>query len=447
MNFSQISKAFAEVSQISSTNEKIAWLKSHDDPDFKAVLKWYLDPSVITGIAEKKFDKVGAAQPEMVTQDQKDFYNVMRYIESNHTGKDEDVAWIKYLGMNICSGIDEMATFRALVCKNFPMGLQEGIVNKAFPGLIPTFDVMLANSYTKLNEKQVAKIFEKGTREFNVTTKMDGFRCVIIKENGNVKLVSRQGKLYEGCVDIEKAVKELPQDNFVMDSEIIISNRKQVPSTLQYKATSNIVTLKDQEKHGVTCNVFDILTIEEWNNKECVTPYSQRRLGLEAILNEYADNDNGPLYLVPLLYVGTDINEALKLHTAAKANEEEGVMIRFSDSMYEFKRSNDLLKLKVFADMDVYIRGYEEGTNANKGRLGAFICDVEHPEFGHLEMHVGGGYSEKERIEYWEHKDELIGRVMEITYFEVTESKSTGVKSVRFPVHKCIKPEGREPNN
>ena len=446
MNFSQIVSAFAEVSQISSTNEKIAWLQAHDDPDFKEVLKWYLDPSVITGIAEKKYDKVEADHPTFTTQDQKTFSDVIRYLDCNHTGKDEDVAYVKYLGDCICKPEDK-ETFKKLICKNFPMGLQEGIVNKAFPGLVPTFDVMLANSYTKLNDKQIEKITQKGTREFNVTTKMDGFRCVIIKENGNVKLVSRQGKLYEGCVDIENAVKALPYDNFVMDSEIIISNRKQVPSTLQYKSTSNIVTLKDQEKHGVTCNVFDTLTLEEWNNKVCKTPYFERRKTLEAILKDYADKDDKPLYLVPLLYVGTDVNEALKLHTAAKANEEEGVMLRFSDSMYEFKRSNELLKLKVFADMDVYIKGYEEGTNANKGRLGAFICEIEHPEFGHLEMRVGGGYSEKERIEYWEQKDSLVGRVMEITYFEVTESKSTGVKSVRFPVHKCIKPEGRAPNN
>ena len=78
MNFSQIVSAFAEVSQISSTNEKIDWLKNHDDEDFKEILKWYLDTSRITGIAEKKYDKVSAAHPDFETQDCKTFSDVIR---------------------------------------------------------------------------------------------------------------------------------------------------------------------------------------------------------------------------------------------------------------------------------------------------------------------------------------------------------------------------------
>lgn len=445
MNFSGIVKAFDELTKISSTNEKMEWLRNHNDEDFKNVLKWYLDSSTITGIAEKKFDKV-TNTIDYAKSGKETFDNVMIYLDSHRTGRDDDISYVKFLRDCICKTDREKEVFKALVCKNFPIGIQEKIVNKVFEGLIPTFDVMLANSYTKLNDSQKEKIFKSGKREFNVTTKLDGFRCIVYKKGNVVKLISRQGKLYEGCVDIEKAVSELEGD-FVLDSEIIISNRKSLPSTLQYKATSNIVTLKNQEKHGITCNCFDYISMEEWESKKSKMKYTERRKKLETLLKDYADKDDKPLFLLPLLYVGTDIDEAFKLHASAKSNEEEGVMIRFSDSVYEFKRSNDLLKLKVFADMDVYIKGYEEGTNANKGRLGAFVCEIEHPTFGHLEMKVGSGYSENDRIDLWEMRDDLIGRVMEITYFEVTKSESTGISSVRFPVYKCIKDEGTKPNN
>lgn len=169
MTFSQISKAFAEVSQISSTNEKIAWLKQHDDPDFKEVLAWYLDTSRITGIAEKKYDKVEAEHPMFTTQDQKTFSDVIRYLDCNKTGRDEDVAYVKYLGNQITSNPEDANTFRALVCKNFPMGLKEGIVNKAFPGLVPTYEVMLADRYYDLNEKQKAKIFNEDVEYYELT--------------------------------------------------------------------------------------------------------------------------------------------------------------------------------------------------------------------------------------------------------------------------------------
>ena len=57
MNFKQITKALKELSGISSGNEKLAWLKNHDDEDLKTIFKWYFDTSKITGIAEKKFEK------------------------------------------------------------------------------------------------------------------------------------------------------------------------------------------------------------------------------------------------------------------------------------------------------------------------------------------------------------------------------------------------------
>ena len=211
---------------------------------------------------------------------------------------------------------------------------------------------------------------------------------------------------------------------------------------------TNVVLILNEilNKHGVTLNCFDCIDLEEWKNEEGVTPWTERRKKLEEILKNYTDSDDKPLYVAPILYSGNDLNMALSLLAKARENKEEGVMLRFNDSKYEFKRSNELLKFKVMSEMDVYIKGYEEGTNKNVGKLGAFICEIDHPEFGHLEMKVGSGYSDEDRISYWEQKDELIGRVLEMQYFEVT-SNADGGKSVRFPVHKCIKPIGTEPNN
>lgn len=444
MNFSQISKAFAEVSTISSTNDRIAWLKAHDDEDFKEVLKWYLDTSRVTGIAEKKFDKVGAAQPEMVTQDVKTFSDVIRYLDCNKTGRDEDVAWVKYLGMNICEGQPlEMDTFRGLVCKNLPMGLKDGLVNKAFPGLVPTYEVMLADRYYDLNEKQIAKIFTPG-REFVLQEKLDGFRLTIHKVNGTVRCVSRQGKLIEGLVDIEADVKALVADNFVIDGEVLLTDRENIPSKLQYKATSKIVSSKDPAKHGVTINAFDIVSIAEWEAQESNDPYSVR---YETLKNTLAATNPKNISLVKNLYTGSDKSVIDTMIVDAKAKEWEGLMIRFTDSAYAWKRSKDLLKVKPFQEMDAYITGSEEGTNANAGRLGAFTCEIDHPKFGNLKFKVGGGFSEEEREQFWTDRDALVGRIISVQYFEVTENTTTHQMSVRFPEFLELKEEGSKVNN
>ena len=75
--------------------------------------------------------------------------------------------------------------------------------------------------------------------------------------------------------------------------------------------------------------------------------------------------------------------------------------------------------------MDVIIRGYEEGNNSYKDTLGAFLCEINHPEFGNIKCKVGGGYSEDERKQFWKNKDEMIGRVISIQYFELTENTDT----------------------
>lgn len=190
-------------------------------------------------------------------------------------------------------------------------------------------------------------------------------------------------------------------------------------------------------------NVFDIMTLNDWKRKKCSVPYATRYRCLEkAIKDNYKE-----LHLVRCIYRGTDLDEVLTRLTKAKEMNWEGLMLRWTDSLYQFKRSKDLLKVKPFNEMDLIIVGHEEGTNKNKGKLGAFICEVEHPKFGHIEAKVGGGYSDEEREKFAEIRNDSLGRTIEVQYFEVTENTTTHIKSLRFPVYKCIKDEGVAPNN
>lgn len=58
-----------------------------------------------------------------------------------------------------------------------------------------------------------------------------------------------------------------------------------------------------------------------------------------------------------------------------------------------------------------------------------------------------GGFAEFERIAFWDMKDELIGRIISVQYFEVTQNTTTGEYSLRFPEFLELKPIGQEINN
>lgn len=448
----EVTKLFIDLCNTQGTNAKQDFVKKYkDNLEFIKSLKFLLRTDNPTGISSKKYDKweeVSMFDDENVPNLKTTLDDLFDYLEVNNTGRDTDIRWVHSF-VDSWSECDEDKEFlRKIICKDYPIGIDIKGVNKAIPNLIPTWDVMLADKFLDLDEKALMKISKNGTRKFVLQEKLDGFRNTalfrFVKEGNSVKFMTRQGKPYERLVDLENALKNANIADGVFDGELILTDRNSIPSGEQYKATSKLVTVKDADIHGVTMNVFDFVPMKEWESKEGKTPYSERYAMLEKIFKE--NNLEPYFHLVENIYEGNDLDVVMKELTKAKEKNWEGLMLRWLDSVYEFKRSKELLKVKPFQEMDVYIRGYEEGTNKNVGKLGAFLCEIDHPTFGHLEMKVGSGYSDEDRVNYWEHRDELIGRVLEMQYFEVT-SNADGGKSVRFPVHKCIKPIGTEPNN
>ena len=103
-------------------------------------------------------------------------------------------------------------------------------------------------------------------------------------------------------------------------------------------------------------------------------------------------------------------------------------MINICDAYYEFKRTNALLKVKKMKDIDLRVIGYEEGSNSNRGKLGAFIVDYKGNQ-----VKVGSGFSKELREEIWKNPDEYIGVMIAVQYFEETTNQNGGT-SLRFPV-------------
>jgi DNA ligase-1 len=55
---------------------------------------------------------------------------------------------------------------------------------------------------------------------------------------------------------------------------------------------------------------------------------------------------------------------------------------------------------------------------------------------------VGSGFSQEERIHYYENPEELVGKTITVQYFEETRNQEGGI-SLRFPTVKHIYENGR----
>lgn len=447
MTFTQIMETCNKIKSISSTNEKKAFLQSITDEDFKNFLKWEFDSSIVSGLSDKKLNKVLEEDMfggDWTTCDCKTIFDVFRYLEFHKTGTDEDIRTIQWYRNQICGSDEEKEFFNRVVSKNLPLGCDVKVINSVWNGLIPTFSVGLCDKYYG-NEKLI-----DGTVEYIIDSKQDGCRCVAIKENGSVRLTSRGGKPWLGMVEIEKAIKDLPQDNIVFDSEITIKNPQNYPSLEVYDRTIKIVTTKSEEKVGLQLNCFDYMTLEEWNNQESKFPCIERKAQLEKIIegNEF-------LVYVENLYVGKDPNVIEELmNTIVEDNDMEGLVVKVASSPYQWKRTKNWLKVKKMLrsdadgkEVDATIVGYYEGKNKNKGKLGGLYCTMEHPIYGHLEFKCGGGFSDYMREYLSSLGDKLIGRTISVQYFEASKNSKTNVQSVRFPVFLELKEEGQTPNN
>ena len=139
------------------------------------------------------------------------------------------------------------------------------------------------------------------------------------------------------------------------------------------------------------------------------------------------------------MYEGNDDSIIMKLLDEVTEQGEEGLMININSAPYECKRTKNLLKVKKMQTCDLRVIGFEEGEGKLKGTLGKIIVDYKGNEVG-----VGSGYSIEDRDYFWRNKEKLINRVIEIQYFEETTNQKNDKLSLRFPVYKKLREEGKE---
>ncbi|HFD2033565.1 TPA: RNA ligase family protein [Clostridium perfringens] len=387
--------------------------RNKDNELFKEVLKFTYDPYIVTGISKKKLNKKVKFKP-YDTED--DITDMMAYLTKNNTGRDKDIIYIQ----NWLRNQDDKEILSEIITKDLKCGITAKTINKVFEGLIREFNVMLASGYFKDdNDKKV-----KG--DFILTTKLDGVRNVVIKENGVCKFFSRQGQVVEGFIEIEEEFKSLP-DNMVYDGELLLKNDKGLASDDLYRETMKVVR-KDGIKKNVEFHVFDILSLEEFQKGKSKSKCIDRKKLLGDLL---AGKKFERIIEVPMLYVGSDKNKIIELLDKAKRNNEEGIMLNKCDGLYECKRSKEILKVKQFNDADMKVIDIIEGDGRNKGKLGSITVEFEYEGRIHT-CDVGSGFEDEEREKYFKNKDLLIDKIVTIKYFEVSKNQQGGV-SLRFP--------------
>ena len=117
---------------------------------------------------------------------------------------------------------------------------------------------------------------------------------------------------------------------------------------------------------------------------------------------------------------------------------KEGLMLN-RDSKYLRKRHNGILKVKRFYTVDLRVIDVEEGSGRLSGTLGAFVV-----RYKDNILHVGSGMTDEQRRQFWEDRESLIDRVIEVKYKEESRDKETGKPSLQFPIFVQLRELGKQ---
>jgi DNA ligase 1 len=416
-----------QIKTTSSRNEKEAILKKYkDNESLRKVLDAALNPYIVFGIGEKKLKKfINKASGK--ENKFNDLFKVIEYLKVHNTGTDHDVKMVaEFLNAQDDEELKEL--YKEVITKTLKIGATAKSINKAFgEKFIPEFNVMLAKKFEDEENKVKGK-------EFVITEKLDGVRCVMIVENGNVNFFSRQGQPIAGLVEIVQDAKFLP-DN-VYDGELLIHNADDYKDRDVLQETLKIAR-KDGEKQGLVLHLFDMIPIDEFKAGKSKATYHKRKEELSFIVEKL----NSPyIKIVPNLYVGKDLNVIPKMLEEMNQKGKEGLMLNVSDGKYQCKRTDVLLKIKSMNTMDCRIIGFEEGTGKYQGMLGALIVDYKG-----YELRIGSGYTDEDREHLWQHRDEYLGKIVEVQYFRESRNQDGGL-SVSFPVFVCIREDKSDPS-
>ena len=410
----------------SSTNDKGRIVASNlNDELFVEIMQFLTNDYIQVGLSKKKIIKKVSKD----TQNDVNGWNLLisgmlNYLKTHNTGKDSDILVCQqYLESNVDA--EDRDFVSQILTKEVKLGATSTLWNKNVPKelQVPVFDVLLAKSYDDF----VGKIDSELKRGFVITKKLDGLRCVaVIDNNGQVKFFTRQGKEYDGLIEIEQDIHKLGLIGMVLDGELLSDSEGSTNEV--YAETSSKARNKDKNKTGLIYNVFEILPLDEFQNGKSKLNTIDRKELLHDLLNR---GDLNFVKEVEMLYCGNDIPQIDYWTRYALDSQWEGCMLSLNKP-YECKRSNSLLKIKKMLVGDCRCISVVEGDGKNKGKLGSIVIEFEHE--GNLHRcECGSGFNDNERQLYFDKPELVEGKIVEIQYFEISKNQQGGV-GLRFPV-------------
>lgn len=414
----RLSNLLTDVRSTSKPSEKQDIIKSYDCEELRYLLKNTYDPFITFNVKIKPTD-IPTTSDKDITEVFSLVEGTLSFCQNSKSPKKNKEMVIKAL-RELNNESQELLI--GTINKKWSAGFSDGTVNRLFPGLINQFNVQLSNTFDYEKHKH--------QHEWILSYKLDGIRCIALRKGSDGwTLYSRKGKEFLTVDHIKPQLEKL------------------------YKHTG--LTFFDGElyKHGLT---FEEIQGPVMAFSKGQVPDMEYHVFVGGDAEEFMSGNSyksviviSNEMLISLPHIRSVTKGIIKADDIEGKVEEafengyEGIMLRDPNNLYDYKRSNALLKLKrsllsdnaeqgeITSDCIVTKIDYndnfpviENGSLHTERLLNKIWVQQENG----LECKVGSGYSLDFRRKYTESPWELIGSKVEIKHQELGANKR-----MRFP--------------
>lgn len=394
---------------------------NRDSECFRKLLYYSLNPLLTYNVSEKTLNDGVVREGHQYNS----FFDICDDLSSRRGVDDYTLSLVR--GFLSEQDDDDAELYSQILSKTLKLGVTGKSVNAVIPGLIPEWEIQQAYP--------IDKRFPAQDEWFALTEKLNGVRATYYRG----KLCARSGDEHKGMDHITRVLDAIGPD-MVFDGELTLVDKGNLSDNESFRKATGIINadVGAVDKTTISYTIFDVLPASEFDLGTSNATYRNRRRLLDEI---YAPKFDGVFVKVlPTEYMGTDQSMIPALLDKMVREDKEGLMLNY-DAPYKCKRHNGILKIKRFYTMDLPIVGCEEGSGRLKGCLGAFVLD-----FKGNSVRVGSGFTDQERVSFWDRRESIVGTLCEVKYKEVSKDKNTGAESLQFPVFVSLREDKTEPS-
>lgn len=343
---------------------------------------------------------------------------------------------INFLGDKYCEII------YCILEKDLKVNINISLINKISP-IVKEFNVALAERFDEAPDSRQVN-FTDGT--WMISRKLDGVRAIAI-DNGEIEIFSRTGSVFNTLNNLKEDIKkilekarELYNDEFVLDGEVCIIDEE---NKEDFAKIMKEITRKKHTISNPKYILFDFIRKNEFISKSGTELFKDR---ISKLINLNVEDFTKHISVVQHKLNAT-LNDFDEWNKISKELKWEGLILRKEDSVYSGKRTYDLQKVKSFFDNEYTVEDIEIGSKKMliDGKMKEVDC-VKSLLIRHKDtiVRVGSGIDDKERVEWYKNKEDIIGKIITVQYFEESIDSKTGELSLRFPTLKIVHGKKRE---